>query len=89
LNLGYLKEKGYYLKAVKCDGRCGKNHNTSRGERGMNDDDVVQKYLDREQKSLRRRAYELAREYCPTHKDTQHIFVDGYMAALKDLPVEK
>jgi hypothetical protein len=28
LNLGYLKEKGYYLKAVKCDGRCGKNHNS-------------------------------------------------------------
>jgi len=28
LNLGYLKEKGYYLHAVKCDGRCGKTHNS-------------------------------------------------------------
>ena len=39
---------------------------------------------DYEKEEKRRRAYELAREYSPNHKDTQHIFVDGYMAALAD-----
>lgn len=28
LNTGYLKEKGYVLRSVKCDGRCGKKHNS-------------------------------------------------------------
>lgn len=28
LNLGYLLEKGYQLVAKKCDGRCGKKHNS-------------------------------------------------------------
>lgn len=37
------------------------------------------------EKALRELAYTLAREYCPTHKDTQHIFVDGFMAAVKQL----
>ena len=28
LNLGYLKKKGYVLRAIPCDGRCGKTHSS-------------------------------------------------------------
>ena len=45
-----------------------------------------------DEREMREYAYSLARAYSPTHKDTQHIFVDGFMAALKTIenpPIDK